>query len=82
MDGKTTLAWIRDDGGRAAAGFKGATRDCVTRAIAIATERHYQQVYDELNALCAAQRAKPGCPKASARTSSGHHNVGPERRRY
>ena len=68
MDGKTTLPWIRDDGGRATAGFKGTTSDCVTRAIAIAAERPYQQVYDELNALCAAQRAKPGRSKTSART--------------
>jgi len=38
-----------DDGGRAAAGFKGTTGDCVTRAIAIATGRPYQQVYDDLH---------------------------------
>lgn len=41
--------WLYDDGGRAAAGFKGATGDCVTRAIAIATGLPYRQVYDELN---------------------------------
>lgn len=38
------------DGGRHAAGFKGAARDCVTRAIAIATELPYRQVYDDLHA--------------------------------
>jgi hypothetical protein len=37
-----------DDGGRKAAGFKGKTGDCVTRAIAIATGLPYQKVYDDL----------------------------------
>lgn len=31
-----------NDGGRAEAGFKGTTGDCVCRAIAIATERPYR----------------------------------------
>lgn len=42
------MKWVKDDGGRAAAGFKGQTGDCVVRAIAIATETPYQQVYNEL----------------------------------
>jgi hypothetical protein len=37
------------DGGRAQAGFKGSTSDCVTRAIAIATGLPYQQIYDAIN---------------------------------
>lgn len=37
-----------DDGGRQAAGFKGQTGDCVTRAIAIATGWEYRAVYDDL----------------------------------
>jgi hypothetical protein len=40
--------WIYNDGGRAAAGFKGKTGDCVTRAIAIATKKPYQEVYDAM----------------------------------
>lgn len=36
---------VHDDGGRAAAGFKGTTADCVCRAIAIATEVPYADVY-------------------------------------
>ena len=43
--------YIYDDGGRAAAGFKGTTGDCVTRAIAIATGKPYREVYDALNEL-------------------------------
>jgi hypothetical protein len=43
-------SFVYDDGGRAAAGFKGKAGDCVCRAIALATGIPYQQVYDELYA--------------------------------
>jgi len=52
------MIFVENDGGRAAAGFKGQTGDCVTRAIAIAlahsTDNHedagetYRSVYDAL----------------------------------
>jgi hypothetical protein len=45
------MKYVYDDGGRAAAGFKGKTGDCVCRAVAIATGRPYREVYDELTAL-------------------------------
>lgn len=41
--------YIYDDGGRKAAGFKGKTGDCVCRAISIATEKPYREVYDLIN---------------------------------
>jgi hypothetical protein len=37
-----------NDGGRAAAGYKGKTGDCVVRSIAIVTELPYQKIYDDL----------------------------------
>jgi hypothetical protein len=40
--------YVFDDGGRAAAGFKGSAGDCVTRAISIATGTPYSCVYAEL----------------------------------
>jgi hypothetical protein len=40
-----------NDGGREAAGFRGKTGDCVTRAIAIATKKPYREVYDDLTVL-------------------------------
>ena len=43
------MKWQFDDGGRASAGFKGTTGDCVCRAIAIATEKPYKEVYDLIN---------------------------------
>lgn len=42
------MEFILDDGGRAIAGYKGFARDCVVRAIAIATQLPYQKVYDDL----------------------------------
>lgn len=40
--------FIYNDGGRDAAGYKGTTGDCVCRAIAIALEKPYQDVYADL----------------------------------
>lgn len=57
---------VHDDGGREAAGYKGAANDCVTRAVAIAARLPYQQVYDALSAGCRAQRVTRR-RKASAR---------------
>jgi len=37
-----------NDGGRSQAGYKGTSGDCVCRAICIAAELPYQQVYDYL----------------------------------
>lgn len=45
-----------NDGGRKAAGYKGHTKDCVCRAIAIATGKPYQEVYDALNGLATKER--------------------------
>ena len=42
------MKFIQTDGGRADAGYKGSTGDCVTRAIAVANEMDYQEVYDGL----------------------------------
>lgn len=44
-----------DDGGRADAGFRGDTGDCVVRAITIAGGYRYQDVYDSLNSACRAR---------------------------
>jgi hypothetical protein len=52
--------FVCNDGGRAAAGFKGRTGDCACRAIAIATGKPYREVYDGLNGLCALLRLNHG----------------------
>jgi hypothetical protein len=50
------MDFVFHDGGRAAAGYKGKTGDCVTRSIAIATGKPYQEVYDALNLLAQTER--------------------------
>ena len=45
------MDFVFHDGGRVAAGYRGKTGDCVTRSIAIATGKTYQEVYDALNGL-------------------------------
>lgn len=58
-----------DDGGRAAAGYRGKTGDCVCRAIAIASQMPYQTVYDLLNEKSGLERiTKRRTKRGSART--------------
>jgi len=58
-----------NDGGREKAGFKGSTGDCFCRAIAIATELPYQEVYDLINSKSKSERkGKRKRGKSSART--------------
>lgn len=61
-----TDGYTYDDGGRAAAGFKGHTGDCVARAISIASGRPYADVYAALASGNASQRITKG---------SAHHNA-------
>jgi hypothetical protein len=59
--GDGRLAFVVDDGGRKAAGYKGKSGDCVVRSAAIATGLAYQQIYDSVNKL--AQRERLGARK-------------------
>lgn len=64
-----SIEWAYNDGGRADAGYKGTARDCVCRAIAIAAQIPYQEVYQRLNALGASERTgKRKKGKSSAST--------------
>jgi hypothetical protein len=70
-----TVTFVRDDGGRSAAGFKNKATvgDCVPRAVAIASGRPYAEVYAALAEGNASQRitkhsavrGKPGARTAS-----------------
>lgn len=63
------MSFTFNDGGRATAGYKGTTRDCVCRAISIATEMPYQQIYDALNEAAQSEHlSKHHKKKSSART--------------
>jgi hypothetical protein len=45
------MKFVKDDGGRLASGYNGKTNDCVCRAVAIATERPYQEIYGRLEEM-------------------------------
>jgi hypothetical protein len=63
------MKFIYHDGGREAAGYRGHAGDCVVRAIAIATRRPYQEIYDLVNAVGAQERhSKRRRGKSSARS--------------
>ncbi len=44
----TKLSFEFDDGGRASGGYKGNAGDCVARAIAIASDRPYKEIYGRI----------------------------------
>ena len=50
------MQFVYNDGGRAEAGYKGKTGDCVCRAISIALKLPYQQVYNELKSFISSHR--------------------------
>ena len=61
--------WVYDDGGRKAAGYKGKADDCVCRAISIATEMPYGDVYKMINKFAKTEKmAKNQKSRSSART--------------
>ncbi|CAM3837455.1 hypothetical protein [Polynucleobacter arcticus] len=76
------LGFQFNDGGREAAGFKGGAGDCVVRAIAIAAQLPYMQVYEDLrvaNATYADQRNDKLARRLNAQGASprngNHRNV-------
>jgi hypothetical protein len=68
---------IVNDGGRAAAGYRGQAGDCVARSIAIAAQLPYQVVYDALNAA-----AKDEKPRGSRPSSARNGMARPVIRRF
>lgn len=68
-DDTTGSGFLFNDGGRAAAGFKGSAGDCVCRAIAITAGLPYREVYEALAEGRGNQRAskRSGRKSRSAR---------------
>jgi len=68
------MKFNQNDGGRAAAGYKGFTGDCATRALAIAAEMPYQEAYDLVNKFSKDEKpSKRRNGKSSARTGVHTH---------
>ena len=60
------MKWVYDDGGRSGSKFTGEAGDCGVRAIAIATNQGYEDVYYELwdvMARVATKREKTTSPR-------------------
>ncbi len=64
--------FIKDDGGRAEAGFKGTTGDCVTRAIVIATGLPYKEIYDRLAEGNAMERKTKHSKRSSGKRTAAN----------
>tara|TARA_Y100000310_G_scaffold120651_1_gene119434 strand:+ start:5548 stop:6039 length:492 start_codon:yes stop_codon:yes gene_type:complete len=65
----TYIPFKENDGGRKEAGYIGVTGDCVTRAIAIASELPYQEVYDAMAHGNFTQRKSKRDTKKRSRTA-------------
>lgn len=64
----TGLPWVFADGGRAEAGYRGRTDDCACRAIAIAAQMPYQEVYDLITAEGLVERPRGRQTRSHPRT--------------
>jgi hypothetical protein len=71
------MKFIQNDGGRAAAGFtnKKIADDCVARAVAIASQRPYREVYDALATIQAAYRGRTSKSRKGIRSASNGINT-------
>lgn len=63
-----SIPFIFSDGGRANANFRGTTRDCVTRAVAIAAAVDYREAYETVNRYAEVERPRKGGNRSAART--------------
>ena len=63
------MSYVYNDGGRERAGYKGKAGDCGVRALAIALQLPYKEVYDKVNEFCAQEKpSKRRRGKSSARS--------------
>jgi hypothetical protein len=70
------MEFVKSDGGRKAAGFKGKAGDCFARAVAIATHRPYREVYDLINEVAKGERTgKRKRDRSCARTGVYKYTV-------
>lgn len=72
----TGVKFVKNDGGRAEAGFKGHTGDCAARAVAIVTGRPYKEIYDELAEFARRERPRAGKKRSHPRTGYQSRTLG------
>ena len=72
------MRWVYDDGGRAAEGRRKGARDCVVRALAIATPMEYQVAYARVgSALRECSAALYGATPSQGVPRRLHHDLFP-----
>lgn len=76
------MQYIYDDGGRKAAGYRGDTGDCVCRAIAIAFEKPYQEVYAGLISMRDTSIIPNTRGRSRRQIESSHPRTGVNRKIY
>jgi len=77
MDTQVPSSWVPDDGGRAEAGFSGSASDCFARAVAIASQRPYREIYAFVNEVARDIAKRPeDYPKAQALGDLGSARLG------
>ena len=74
------VRFVFNDGGRAAAGYKGKTGDCVCRSIAIITGIPYKQVYERLAEGNAKQRKGKHEKKSKAGVKTAARGINVKRK--
>lgn len=76
------MTFIKNDGGRMAAGFTGDAGDCVCRAVAIAAERPYMEVYDKLSYINLKTRQTKRTKASTAGRKSARNGVYTKRKAF
>jgi hypothetical protein len=72
--------FVFDDGGRAAAGYKGLAGDCVCRSICVATGLPYTEIYQRISAIEGKSRRTKRSPKG--RSASARNGVLTKRKAF
>jgi len=75
------MLFIKHDGGRSQSGYRGATGDCVCRAISIVTGRPYLEVYATIREIAKTERRtkksspRTGVSKNTTRKLMAHYGL-------
>jgi hypothetical protein len=80
MTNKTQIEFVYNDGGRESSGFKGEAKDCVCRAISIATGKDYKEVYSYLAEQNQKQRKTKTTPSGLARKKTARNGIQTKRK--
>lgn len=70
------MDWVYNDGGRKQAGWTGTAGDCGCRAVAIATGRPYNEIYEAINVEAKRERPRGRRQRSTARNGTWPKTLG------